>query len=168
MSKFINELIALCEANTGSPDAKGIIKDLRPIVARYTRDNHAANNLRMTEAERMAVASDAPTIESNRPAMKPMTFTSADFEAPNQPPQVAPPADSEVKAQEASKGVSTDEKEIMELYDLGAEKAEEKFKDVESFVARAKELGATFKNTPKDFGSAWLIFEKHTRKKLDF
>jgi hypothetical protein len=161
---LIEQMIDLFEMNLDDKDAAKLINHNKQIVAllRHNKDL----NVRMNELLRQAkgVTPTAATDEPARIKMKAINFSPAEFNAPNLPPQPAPPVDTEIKAQ-AVQEADPNEKQIFELFNLGQEKAEAEY-GLEGFVSKAKELGATYKKAPKTFQDAWAVFEHHFRKTL--
>lgn len=161
------ELIAIMDSVLDDRNLERAINLLRPIASQLSADK-TGTNLAMSGLLQKLRKSSSTTIQASESQnKKTFKFTSEDFEAPKSPPQSAPPADFEIKAQ-VKEAINPSGKEILAMYDLDKEGALAKYETVENFMQAAKELGCKFKKgDAKSMDEAWNSFEKFFRETIN-
>ncbi|NOT38543.1 MAG: hypothetical protein HOP11_14320 [Saprospiraceae bacterium] len=165
MSNLSNKLVQVILENKSDPMARKAANLFRtsviPLISSTKNQDIQSLNefLREVGNQSSPINPDMPKRE-----YRSFEFSPEEFGNPKKIPQPVPPADSEVSTQEA-KEIIPFEKDIFELFSNGKDRAEESFKNIESFSKRLSELDIKIKK-PKDFNDAWSQFEKAARKVL--
>lgn len=167
MDEFFAELMTLIEKNISKHGMKEFIRDNRTVVARLCTDKSRFNPLMselLTKADLVRVPEHS--VDKEKKQLRTLVYSEEDFDIKKTKPQVAPPADIEVKGAISNAEPVYKESQLMALYSKGLDKVKEEM-TLEEFVLLAKDLGCKFKKE-KTIDLAWATFTEFVRKALDF